>query len=267
MDLRKQDLVAGFRQIGLAAGHIVLAHSSLSSFGHVEGGARTVIDALLETVGPPGTLMVPTFTGSAALNAQNPPVFDPAKTPPWTGRIPETLLSYPQARRSHHPTHSIAALGARAEELVAGHEYCLTPCGADSPYARLAAWDGYVLLIGVGYERCTLFHHVEELVGVPYHIQPGFVAAKIVLGEQVKTIHLMIHAYGSKRCFSRMEELLKERGAQREGQIGNASMRLISARELVRITAQALRQDATILLADELRDGKEKTAQAVTTTM
>jgi aminoglycoside 3-N-acetyltransferase len=253
MELTRQELVVGFRQLGLAAGHIVLAHSSLSSFGHVEGGARTVIDALLETVGPLGALMVPTLTGSSALNAQNPPVFDPDKTPPWTGRIPETLLSYPQARRSHHPTHSVAAIGARAAELVAGHEHCVTPCGADSPYARLAAWDGYVLLIGVDYERCTLFHHVEELVGAPYHIQPGFVAARLVLGEQVRTIHLMIHAYGNKRCFSRMEAPLKERGAQREAQIGNAHVRLISARELVRVTAQALQHDPTILLADELR--------------
>lgn len=256
MELHKADLVSGFCQLGLAAGHIVLAHSSLSSFGHVEGGARTVIDALLETVGPPGTLMVPTLTGSSALNAANPPVFDPAKTPPWTGRIPETLLSYPQAKRSHHPTHSVAAIGARAAEIIAGHEYCLTPCGADSPYARLAAWDGYVLLIGVDYGRCTLFHHVEELVGAPYHIQPGFVASRITLGEQVKTIHLMIHAYGNKRCFGRMEEPLKERGAQREGQIGNAFVRLISARELVRVTTQALRQDPRILLADELRTNK-----------
>ena len=249
MPVGKQELVAGFRRLGLAIGHTVLAHSSLSSFGHVEGGARTVIDALLETLGPSGTLLVPTLTGNRTLSAANPPVFDPAHTPPWTGRIPETALTYPQARRSLHPTHSVAAIGAQAESMTAGHEYSLTPCGPDSPYGRLAARDGYVLLIGVGLQCCTLFHHVEEAVGVPYMVQPGLVAAQVVTGGQTRTLHLMIHAYGTPRDFSRMEPVLRERGALQETQIGEATVKLIRARELVRLTAQALRNDATILLA------------------
>jgi aminoglycoside 3-N-acetyltransferase len=235
--------------LGLREGASVLVHSSLSSFGTVEGGADTVIDALLDTVGPQGTVLVPTLTGSELLSADNPPRFDPALTPCWTGHIPETFRQRSQAIRSLHPTHSVAALGARAHELTAGHGYSITPCGRDSPYGRLANTGGDILLLGVTHESNTTFHHVEEIVGVRYHMQPGIVAAQVVVGQDVRTVHLMLHRYGSLRRFACLEPVFRERGIQRDGQIGKAHVRLIDARRMVDVTRQALLQDRTLLLA------------------
>lgn len=245
----KQEIIAGLYDMGLVSGAVVLVHSSLSSFGHVKGGADTVIDALIEVVGSQGTVLVPTLTGSEALSADNPPVFDPLHTPCWTGTIPETFRRRSQAVRSHHPTHSVAAIGAQAQELTAGHETCITPCGPDSPYGRIASVGGYILLIGVDHESNTTFHLAEEIVGVPYHMQPGLVAAQIVQEGQSRTVHLMIHRYGHRRCFQRMEPILQERGIQRETVIGKSRARLVEAKHLVDVTCQALRQDPNILLA------------------
>ena len=248
----KQDIVAGLRDLGVSQGAIVLAHSSLSSFGHVEGGAEAVIDALLEAVGPLGTVLVPTLTGSEALNAGNPPAYDPASTACWTGRIPEAFRQRPQAVRSLHPTHSVAAIGARAVELTERHEHSITPCGPDSPYGRLAGAGGTILLLGVGHHANTTFHLVEEIVGVPYHMQPGLVPAQVIEGGEARTIHLMIHRYGPARNFGRMERAFCERGIQRDRQIGDAHVRLIDARRMVAVTSQALRQDPAILLAQSV---------------
>jgi aminoglycoside 3-N-acetyltransferase len=245
----QQDIVRGLRALGLEPGDSVLVHSSLSSLGYVEGGAEAVIDALIEAVGTEGTVLVPTLTGSEALNAENPPVYDPAATPCWTGRIPEAFCLRPQAVRSLHPTHSVAAIGARARELTAGHEHSVTPCGPDSPYGRLAQIGGYILLLGVTHHSNTSFHLVEEIAGVPYHMQPGLVAAQVVQNGQARTVHLMIHRYGSPRDFARMEPVFRERGIQRDGQIGDAHVRLVDARQMVEVTRQALLQDPTILLA------------------
>lgn len=52
----------GLAELGLARGGIVLVHSSLSSFGHVAGGADCVIDALLNVLGPEGTLCMPALS-------------------------------------------------------------------------------------------------------------------------------------------------------------------------------------------------------------
>ncbi|MBS7633995.1 AAC(3) family N-acetyltransferase [Candidatus Bathyarchaeota archaeon] len=52
----------GLQQLGPKKGDIVIVHSSLSSFGFVEGGAETVIDVLLETVSEEGTVIMPTYS-------------------------------------------------------------------------------------------------------------------------------------------------------------------------------------------------------------
>jgi len=80
-------------------------------------------------------------------------------------------------------------------------------------------------------------------------MQPGLVAAQVTVAGSTRKIHLMIHRYGAPRCFERMEAVFRERGIQRDGQIGRAHVRLIDARRMVEATRQALRQDARILLA------------------
>jgi aminoglycoside N3'-acetyltransferase len=112
----------------------------------------------------------------------------------------------------------------------------------------LATWGGQILLLGVSHEVNTTFHHVEELVGVDYHMQPGLVAARLILGDRERTVHIMLHRYGPRRCFARMEDVFRERAIQIEGQIGDAVVRLIEARPMVHVTRQALLQDPAILL-------------------
>src|SRR5580704_5852962 len=53
-------LVTDLVRLGVEPGSTVLLHSSLSSLGWVCGGARTVVDAMLEVLGGDGTLVVPT---------------------------------------------------------------------------------------------------------------------------------------------------------------------------------------------------------------
>ena len=59
--ITKQQLIDDLQKIGLKNGDSVLVHSSLSKIGFVEGGAKTVIDALSEVISETGTLLFPTF--------------------------------------------------------------------------------------------------------------------------------------------------------------------------------------------------------------
>ena len=47
----KRDINSGLKEIGLQEGDVVMVHTSLKSMGYVCGGAQTVIEALIETVG------------------------------------------------------------------------------------------------------------------------------------------------------------------------------------------------------------------------
>jgi aminoglycoside 3-N-acetyltransferase len=244
------DILLGLRRLGLPDDAQVLVHSSLRSLGTVMGGAEAVIAALQDAVGSGGTVLMPTLTGSEALSVINPPIFDPDSTPCWSGRIPETFRTMPGVLRSLHPTHSVAAIGPNAERLIGGHALSVTPCDERSPYGLLAReQQGYILLLGVTHQSNTTLHHVEELAGVPYHIQPGFVRARVLVGGVWTERNIMLHRYGSPRQFEVIEPMLVERGAQRMVSIGDAAVRLVEARAMVQLVLAALRVDPSLLLA------------------
>ncbi len=147
---------------GVEAGDTLIVHSSLSSIGRVEGGAATVIRALIQVIGPSGTLLMPAFS-----DPRPDGLFHMASTPGRTGLISETLRTWPGSIRSRHPTHSVVANGRRACEYTREHERT-GPLGAGSPFHRAALAGAKVLLIGCDLTTCSLVHVAESLVRVPY---------------------------------------------------------------------------------------------------
>lgn len=230
--LSMESILAGFLQVGLQPGDFVLVHTSLSSFGHVEGGAQTLVEALLKAVSPDGNVMVPTLTGSEKLSPDHPPRFNPRTSECWTGALPRLFRSLPEAKRSLHPTHSVAVIGPRAEEILQGHELCTTPCAGDSPYGKLYSLDGKILLLGVDHESSTYLHTLEEMASVPYHLQPTPTRAIIETASGEQEVSFFLHQYGTPRCFNRIDRPLDELGIQRKITIGKALIRCINVRAL-----------------------------------
>ncbi|WP_406250371.1 aminoglycoside N(3)-acetyltransferase [Microbacterium sp. M] len=170
-------LAEDLQGLGLRPGRTVLVHSSLRSLGWVCGGSQAVIMALLDVLGPSGTLVVPTQTSDNTDPAtwahpavpeswwqiirEEMPAFDPAVTPSrGMGAIAEQVRTWPDAVRSGHPQTSFAAVGARALDVVARHPLACS-LGADSPLGALETMDAVVLLLGVGYDSCTAMHLAE----------------------------------------------------------------------------------------------------------
>jgi aminoglycoside 3-N-acetyltransferase len=108
--------------------------------------------------------MLPTFSidGSMHRTLLSGRVFDIAGTPSNLGAIPEAFRRHPLARRSLHPTHSLAAIGPGAEGLVAEH-HLSTSFGEGSPMARMMAAGGYLLGLGTDLGRVTFYHCLEEI--------------------------------------------------------------------------------------------------------
>ncbi|MCQ2445576.1 MAG: AAC(3) family N-acetyltransferase [Clostridia bacterium] len=245
----KDMLMEGFRSLGLGKTDTVLVHSAMSSFGYVEGGAETVIGALLDTACE-GTVLVPTLTGSPEDGPEKPPFCDVRSTPCWTGRIPETFRKDPRAVRSLHPTHSVAAIGANQNELTAGHEKSLTPCDEHSPYYKLGQMGGYILLIGVGQNNNTTIHSIEEIAKVPYHLH-SYETEGIVVDKDGNTLTVKnyLHSWDPPHAnFDLLEPLLMEGGAVRIGKIGASTVRLVSAEKLFKIGVETLRKDPYFMI-------------------
>lgn len=181
--MTRSELVDGLGNLGgeTLRDSVVLAHVRMSAIGWVVGGAPTIIEALLETVGPGGTVV--TLTGwedrppyhqqgwpaemRAAYERGCPP-FDPvlSRSERSLGRFAETVRTWPSAQRSRHPVGSFAAVGAQAVSVVGGQDID-QGYGVGSPLERLVEADGLVLLLGAPLDSTTVLHYAEYLAKVP----------------------------------------------------------------------------------------------------
>jgi len=233
----KQDIVNGLRELGLAAGDTVVVHSALSSFGEVDGGADTVVDALLEVLGAKGTLLVPTFNFE-------PGVFDHAATPSIVGKITEAVRARPNAIRSNHPTHSVTGIGPLTETVIEDHEK-VDPFARGSALWKAVQVGGKILQLGVTHTTNSTIHVAEELARVPYLERQRHVGIKQPDGS---VIYKWIRRPGCSQGFDAIDELLFERDAIREVMIGSCKARLMSGRAVVEAAMEMLREDPTSLL-------------------
>lgn len=197
--MTRRRLARDLGALGLRRGDTVMFHTRLSALGYVAGGAGTVLDALLDVVGEPGTLMVTCGWNDAlpyefetwpsawqeAVRAEH-PAYDAesSECDHANGRLPEALRHRPGALRSRHPDVSVAALGAGARELTRDHPWD-DPHGPDSPLARLVACGGRVLMLGAPLETLTLLHHAEALASAPGKRFVSYEQPLLVDGERV----------------------------------------------------------------------------------
>lgn len=244
---RRQQLTQAFRTAGLQDGDLVLVHSALRKLGPVEGDGETVIDALLDAVGPYGTVAMPTHTWKVVTSEQ--PVFHQTLTPSNVGVLTNLFRKRPGVLRSLHPTHSVAAIGPQAAALVAGHELNDTPCSASSPYGRLRDWGGKVFIIGEGLNCCTLFHGCEQWAGMSWAVsQHPIQLYSVTAAGQVIPVSFRNIIVNTWDQYPRLEPHLIATGALRVSKLGDCELRLLEALAAADWLIARLRQDPDIIL-------------------
>jgi aminoglycoside 3-N-acetyltransferase len=236
----RHDLEIGLRALGLKEGSIVGVHSSLSRFGYVEGGADTVIDALLSVVGESGSVVMPTYSKNreeVEITAEERAMgitwkirilpYAPKTEPCWTGRIPDTFWRRKGVLRGSHRSHSLAAVGPRANELVRG-------------WHGLLKLDGHILLLGITLDNCSAMHLAEEYVQLPDYIR-----RKITLPPELRDRYPSDQweiGFGPYPDFVLMEGPSQERDIMKLARIGDAVVRMARLRELIDLYAEYLRR-------------------------
>ncbi len=243
------DLVAGLRKLGIERSRPVIVHGALSAFGHVQGGADTVVGAMLASF---EALMMPVFTYQTMVTPLNGPadnaleygtgqdrnsqaVFFRPDLPAdrLMGIIAETLRNHPNAQRSWHPILSFAGVNVwhalDAQSLV-------------EPLAsvRVLMEDGgWVLLLGVDQAVNTSIHLGERLAGrkqfVRWALTPGGV----------------VECPAFPGCSDGFEEIKPAvRRMTRQLLIGSAVVQALPLTDLVQAVQQCLAENPLALLCD-----------------
>lgn len=219
----REQIVFALKLGGIEEGDIVLMHSALSSIGNVEGGAETVIDAVLDAVGESGTFAVSTM-------AFNHP-YDPVNDKSTVGIISEKHRLRPNSIRSLRPVHCINAIGAQAEELTRDHDKCETNCGYGSPYLKLRDMGGKIIMLGVDMNRNTTLHAIEDIMDSVYLENRVIPAPKYVENYEGKTMEMNKFCPGH-RDFLSFTPVLRREGALIEVKIGNALAKIIDVKKM-----------------------------------
>ena len=171
----KRMIVERLRELGIKKGNVLLVHSGLSYLGHIEGGAETVLDALIEAVGVEGTILLPAFNrpyiafeGSLNKTRIYRPFCKEFADRINTGAVPKALLHRPGTLRSAHATHSWCGVGKMAEYCLSAHGCLDAPVSEDSPLAKALELGGKVLFFGVDIHSNTFLHYLEDKTNAPF---------------------------------------------------------------------------------------------------
>jgi len=234
------DLKRALGSLGVVPGDVLMVHSSFDGFRAFRGGPADVVRAFQTAVSPGGTLLMPTvpFRRTAVEYALGDPVFDPRRTPSQMGLITEIFRRSPDVVRSFHPTHSVAAWGPLADAVVAGHDRAETPCGRHTPYGRLLAYDGKILLAGVPPNTMTFCYFVAEELA-PRLSFPVFTADTYPLRWKdgdgaVRVSQVRLFSPRLDHDLSPLVRELKGRQQWRECRVGRLRLMLLSAGDIYR---------------------------------
>ncbi|MEW5868079.1 MAG: AAC(3) family N-acetyltransferase [Chloroflexota bacterium] len=244
-----KELAAGLQALDIPPAAPVLAHASLSAFGRVQGGAATVVEALLDAF---VTLVMPVFTYKAMLVPEVGPVdnaitYGSAKganrmadffrpempADRMMGVVAEALRCHPEAQRSTHPILSFAGVNA---DTILESQTLAQPL---APVGSLAAQGGWVLLLGVDHTCNTSIHYAERLAGRKQFIRWALTPRGVV------------ECPNWPGCSDGFEAIAPRLvGVTHRAQIGQAHIQAVPLVDLVEIVRACIAEDPLALLCE-----------------
>lgn len=256
----KKDILKSLEKMGVPKDKAVTVHTSLRAIGKMENGGKTLLDALIEhCTSEGGLLSVPTHTWGY-MDDPNVPTLDLCDPKSNLGAFPNIALQDKRGVRSLHPTHSMVVFGNKNKVLdfVKCDEKVDTMSSPDGCYGELYRQDGYVLLIGVGQNKNTFLHCVEEMLMIKNRIAKE----KIMLTIKHKDGHIEsrgIYPFFAEgiedvsQQFPNYEAPFRYHHCIVDGKIGNADVQLCSTKEMAKVVSMIY----------ERSDGQEMLAKAI----
>ena len=230
-------LLEQIERAGISPSDTVMIHSSLKAIGETEGRAEGLIAAFREYLSD-GLLLIPTHTWRNV--HRDAPIFDVRTTEPCIGALPTVAAFHKDAVRSLHPTHSLAAFGKRAEKYVENESESHTPTPIHGCWGRLYDEKAKILLAGVGHNRNTYIHSIDERVDIPNRLTAEEIPFTVIDQNGVARSHPSRSHYTPgtpdvSANFVKFTDLLANSGATHISKIGLADTIVCDAVKLTEV--------------------------------
>ena len=254
----KESICAQLKELGLKRGMVVLVQGDTKNMGHFIGGEQMIIEALMETVGYEGTIVMPTFTPFLADPAcqKNPisrsywedvresalPFNKKLTMPDPEDTLANQFLRNEGVARSYHPLYSFAAWGKYAKLICDKHPLHFG-LNEDSPLGKIMEFNGFVVLLGVPYEESVIFKLAQyQEKNLPIKI----ISAPIENNRHIEWKSMLDYDLVDTDL-GEIGDIMEERSIIRSNYIAMAKCLFFSTREAVTLATSYfhLQKDAT----------------------
>lgn len=234
----KQQLKNALTELGIEKGMILEVHTSLSSFGELEGGADTVIETLKELVTEEGSIFMPALRLSRELELTDDDkklgitvkikILDPDTERTAMGIVADTFRKKPDTFTGRD-TISTSGWGKHGKEaLIGGLDYAIHN-------------GGKALLLGVDIYKLTAMHYVET-------ITPDDINAKFAPNEEVNRIYppekwFIEAGHPPVKAWYKIQDIAYKKGLIKEIYIGGCKAMFFDIWSVVSLYENELRND------------------------
>jgi len=240
------DVKAAFGRVGVGEGDCLFLHADASAAAPMRGRdaaekMESLIQGLEELLGAEGSLVMPAFTYSFTRGQD----FDQSNSPSTVGMLTEHFRQRPGVLRSSDPLFSVAASGARAEELAGGP--CPECFGPESVFARLHRRGGVIGFLGCGLQVATFLHYVERCLAVSYRYNKTF-SGRIIDGDgrvrEARAVYFVRRLEdGTEADLRVLERRLMDSGALRRAELGRVRVMAVSTEDFFEHTRRLVEEN------------------------
>lgn len=234
----KNELKESLKSLGICKGMTLEVHSSLSSFGELEGGAETVIDTLKELVTEEGSIFMPALRLSKEL-----PLSEEDKKLGITvkikvlpsdsdrtamGIVADTFRKLPDTYTGSD-TISTSGWGKYGKEAVNS--------GLDYPIHN----GGMALMLGVDIYKLTAMHYVERIT--PDVINKQFEPTEEINCKYPPNEWFIEAGHPPIKAWYKIQDMAYEKGLIKETTIGECKIMFFDIWSVVSLYENELRND------------------------
>ena len=234
----KEMLKNALTQLGVEKGMVLEVHSSLSSFGELEGGAETVINTLKEIVTEEGSIFMPALRLSRELPLTEEDkklgitvkikVLPPDSDRTAMGLVADTFRKLPDTYTGQNVI-STSGWGRHGKEVLTG--------GLDYPIRN----GGKALMLGVDIYKLTAMHYVEGIT--PDDINKIFEPTDEINRKYPPDKWFMEAGHPPVKAWYKIQEMAYEKGLIRETAIGDCKVMFFDIWSVLSLYENELKRD------------------------